>query len=276
MNLAIAILAVSFLPFFEARNQVANFVFDPPPEGKTVKPVLPNLIVTETCPGCNGKGELVLEEPDYGQAKGRIGPAKKTRKQCPLCNGKCKIQAFMNPSELALQVSADRAAFAAEHQGRGEIAVGEAFVPNAKHAELDKDRLKLVENAFGHPCKKCNWTGIEACKKCKGSGLVKCGNSDCKGGWAVVKTTTESSVTKSGCGVATTNIRTDCRGRNPRITGSSGGRTRRTTRKETSINVSPCSDCGRARQIVCPECGGRRAHPCSKCKGLGIKTKGSL
>ena len=158
MNLAIAILAVSFLPFFEARNQVANFVFDPPPEGKTVKPVLPNLIVTETCPGCDGKGELVLEEPDYGQAKGRIGPAKKTRKQCPLCNGKCKIQAFMNPSELALQVSADRAAFAAEHQGRGEIAVGEAFVPNAKHAELDKDRLKLVENAFGHPCKKCNWT----------------------------------------------------------------------------------------------------------------------
>ena len=92
MNLSLAIVAVSFLPFFEARNQVANFVFDPPPEGKTVKPVLPNLTVTETCPGCDGKGELVLEEPDYGQAKGRIGPAKKTRKQCPLCKGKTKIQ----------------------------------------------------------------------------------------------------------------------------------------------------------------------------------------
>ena len=77
MSLSIAIVAVSFLPFFEARNQVANFVFDSPPEGKTVKPVLPNLTVTETCPGCDGKGELVLEEPDYGQAKGRIGPARK-------------------------------------------------------------------------------------------------------------------------------------------------------------------------------------------------------
>ena len=92
----------------------------------------------------------------------------------------------MNPSELALQVAADRAAFAAEHQGRGEIAVGDAFVPNAKHAELGKDRLKLVEEAFGHPCKKCNWTGLEPCKKCSGNGLVKCTNSDCKGGWAVV------------------------------------------------------------------------------------------
>ena len=133
MNLSIAILAVSFLPFFEARNQVANFVFNPPPEGKTVKPVLPNLTVTEKCPGCDGKGEIVLEEPDYGQAKGRLGAAKKTRKQCPLCNGKGKIQSFMNPSELALQVASDRAAFAAEHQGRGEIAVGDAFVPNAKY-----------------------------------------------------------------------------------------------------------------------------------------------
>ena len=157
MNISIAIIAVSFLPFFEARNQVANFVFDPPPEGKTVKPTLPNLTVTETCPGCDGKGELVLEEPDYGQAKGRLGPAKKTRKQCPLCNGKGKRQAFMNPSELALQVSADRAAFAAEHQGRGEIAVGDAFVPNAKYSELGKDRLSswkrpldtLARNATG-------------------------------------------------------------------------------------------------------------------------------
>ena len=256
MNLSLAILAVSFLPFFEARNQVANFVFDPPPEGTTVKPALPNLTVTETCPGCEGKGELVLEEPDYGQAKGRLGAAKKTRKQCPLCNGKGKIQAFMNPSELALQVASDRAAFAAEHQGHGEIAVGDAFVPNAKYAELGKDRLKLVEEAFGHPC-----------KKCKGNGLVKCTNSDCKGGWAVVKTTTESSVRKSGN--SSSGIRSNCGMRS-----RSGSRS--TVRKETKINVSPCPVCGGAKQLVCPECGGRRAHPCSKCGGLGIKTKGSL
>ena len=245
MNLSIAIIAVSFLPFFEARNQVANFVIDPPPEGKSVKPALPNLSVTETCPGCDGKGELVLEEPDYGQAKGRLGPAKKTRKK-----------------------SADRAAFAAEHQGRGEIAVGDAFVPNAKYAELGKDRLKLVEEAFGHPCKKCNWTGLEPCKKCSGNGLIKCTNSDCKGGWAVVKTTTESSVRKSGS--SSNGIRSN----NGGLRSRSGSRS--TVRKETKINVSPCPVCGGAKQLACPDCGGRRAHPCSKCGGLGIKTKGSL
>ena len=268
VNLSIAIVAVSFLPFFEARNQVANFVIDPPPEGKSVKPALPNLTVTETCPGCDGKGELVLEEPDYGQAKGRLGPAKKTRKKCPLCGGRGKMQAFMNPSSLALQVASDRAAFAAEHQGRGEIAVGEAFVPNEKYNSLDKERLKLVEAAFGHPCKKCNWTGLEPCRKCSGSGLVKCSNSDCKGGWAVVKTTTESSVRKSGS--SSNGIRSN----NGGLRSRSGSRS--TVRKETKINVSPCPVCGGAKQLSCPDCGGRRAHPCPKCNGLGIKTKGSL
>lgn len=267
MNMTIAILAVSFLPFFEARNKVANFVIDPPSEGTSVKPTLPDLMVTETCPACEGKGELVLEEPDYGQSKGRLGPAKKTRKQCPLCNGKGKTKAFMDPSELALQVAADRAAFAAEHQGRGEIAVGEAFVPNAKYDGLGKKRLKLVEEAFGHPCKNCNWTGLEPCKKCGGKGLVKCTNSDCKGGWAVVKTMTESSVRKTGS--SSNGIRS-----NGGMRSRSGSRS--TVRKETKINVSPCPECGGARQLVCPECGGRRAHPCSKCKGLGTKTKGPL
>lgn len=263
----IVLIAISFLPFFEVRNQVANFVITPPPEGTSVKPELPSLVVRDTCPGCEGKGELVLEEPDYGQAKGRLGPARKVRKKCPLCDGKGKVQAFMDPAALALQVAADRAAFAAEHQGRGEIAVGEAFVPNGKYGELGKEQLKLVENAFGHPCKKCNWTGIEACKKCGGKGLVRCSNSDCKGGWQVVKTTTESSVTRSGS--SSSGMRSSGGFR------SSGG-SRRTSRKETKVNVSPCPICGGARFTVCPDCGGRRAHPCPKCNGLGIKTKGSL
>ena len=267
VNFLSVIVAVSFLPFFEARNQVANFVITPPPEGTSVKPELPDLVVREKCPACEGKGELVLEEPDYGQAKGRIGPARKVKKQCQLCGGKGRIQAFMNPAELAMQVSSDRAAFAAEHQGRGEIAVGEAFVPNAKYEEIGKERRKLVEDAFGHPCKKCNWTGIEACKKCHGNGTLRCTNTDCKGGWQVVKTTTESSVSKSGS--SSGGIRSNGGFR------SSGG-SRRTTRKETKVNVSPCPVCGGTKFIVCPECGGRRAHPCSKCNGLGIKTKGSL
>ncbi len=265
MNFLAAILAVSFLQFFEARNQVANFVIDPPPEGSSVTPELPNLVVIDKCPGCDGKGKLVLEEPDYGQSKGRLGPGKKVRKKCPLCKGKGKIKAFMNPSELALQLAEDRAAFAAEHQGRGEIAVGEAFIPNGKYDGLSKERLKLVENAFGHPCKKCNWTGIEACRKCKGKGLIPCTNSDYKGGWQVVKTTTESSYSKSGG-----SSRSCCGGFR-----SSGG-SRRATRRETKINVSVCPTCGGTKFLICPECGGRRAHPCKKCNGLGIKKKGSL
>lgn len=266
MTIAAALLAISFLQFFEARNQVANFVITPPPEGTSVKPELPDLVVRDKCPGCEGKGDLVLEEPDYGQSKGRLGPPKKVKKPCPLCNGKGKIQAFMNPSELTLQIATDRAAFAAEHQGRGEIPVGEAFVPNAKYSELSKEQRKLVAEAFGHPCKKCNWTGLEPCKKCGGNGMVRCTNSDCKGGWQVVKTTTESSISKSGGSLG------GCR--------SSGGfrssGSRRTSRKESNVNVSPCPVCGGARFTVCPDCGGRRANPCTKCNGLGIKKKGSL
>ena len=93
MNFLSVIVAVSFLPFFEARNQVANFLITPPPEGTSVKPELPDLVVREKCPACEGKGELVLEEPDYGQAKGRLGPARKVKKQCQLCGGKGRIQA---------------------------------------------------------------------------------------------------------------------------------------------------------------------------------------
>ena len=263
----IALIAISFLPFFEAKNQVANFIISPPPEGTSVKPELPNLVVRDTCPGCGGKGQIVIEEPDHGQFKDRLSMPRKTKTPCPLCGGKGKVQAFMNPTELMLQIAADRNAFAAEHQGRGEIAVGEAFVPNAKYSEIDKERRKLVENAFGHPCKKCNWTGIEACRKCGGKGMVGCPNSDCKGGWTVMSTTTESSMTKSGS--SSSGLRSNGGFR-------SSGCSRRTSRKETKVNVSPCPTCGGASFTVCPDCGGRRAHPCPKCNGLGIKTKGSL
>ena len=268
MNILTALLAVSFLEFFETRNQVANFVIDPPPEGTSVKVEKPQLTVRDRCPGCEGKGQLVMVEPDFGQSKGRLGSAKKVKKECPLCNGRGKIESFMNPNELSLQVSKDLEAFAAAHQGKGEIRVGEAFVPNARHRELseakDKERLKLVEEAFGHPCKKCTWTGLEACKKCKGQGVIACDNSDCKGGWAVVKTTTEKTTVKSG-------------GSSGGIRGGfrSGGGSRRSSTKETTVNVSPCPVCGGTKFIVCPECSGHRAHPCSKCNGLGIKMKGA-
>lgn len=265
MNIPFFILALSFLPFFEARNQVANFVYAPPADGTSVKPERPSLIVRDTCPGCEGEGRLVLVEPNHGQANGRLGGGKKIRKECPLCRGSKKIEAFMNPAELSLQVAKDRVAFAAEHQGKGDIAVGEAFVPNAKYRELDKATLKLVDEAFGDPCRKCNWTGLEACRECHGNGTVKCTNSDCKGGWAVVKTTTEKTVTKSGGSSGSFGSRGGFR--------SSGG-SRRTHRKETTVNVSPCPTCGGAKFLPCHECSGRRAHPCKKCNGLGVKVKG--
>ena len=123
------------------------------------------------------------------------------------------------------------------------MAVGEAFVPRAMYDEIDKAQRKLVEEAFGHPCKKCNWTGLEPCKKCKGTGTIDCTQkSDCKGGWQVVY----------------------------------GGDSRRSTRKDAKVTVSICPVCGGANALVCPECEGRRALPCSKCNGLGIKKKGSL
>ena len=244
MNVLAAILAVSFLQFFEARNQVANFVITPPPDGASVSPEIPDLMVKENCPHCGGKGELVLEEPDYGQFKGRIGKARKTHKlPCKICDGKGKIKAFADQKDLMHQVAADYAAFAARHQSAGDMAIGEAFVPRAKYDEIDKAQRKLVDEAFGHPCKKCNWTGIEACKKCTGKGTIECTQkADCKRGWQVVN----------------------------------NGGSRRTTRKDANVSVSPCPVCGGANALICPECDGRRAQPCSKCNGLGIKKKGSL
>lgn len=265
MNVLPLLLAVSFLDFFEARNQIANFIITPPANGQVVQAEKPKLFVRETCPGCNGEGKLILKEPDFGQSKGRMGISRKTTKTCPLCQGKKAIEAFVNPNDLALQVSKDLTTFASRHQGKGEIAVGGAFIPNDKYDTLDKDHRKLIEETFGHPCKKCNWTGLEACKKCSGRGIIPCSNNDCKGGWAVVTTTTEKTVVKSG-------------GNSNNYSGGgyrSHNNSRRTSVKETKVNVSPCPVCGGAKFIPCPECSGRRAAPCKKCNGLGIKVKGS-
>ena len=263
----IALIALSFLPYFEARNQIANFVVKPPPDGVTVKSEKPDLVVRSKCPACEGRGELVLEEPDFGQAKGRLGGGKKTRRKCPICRGAGKTESFMNPAELTVQVARDREQFRSDHQGRGEIAVGEAFVPNATYAELDRKTLKLVEDAYGKPCNKCNWTGIEACRKCSGQGLIPCTESDCKGGFLVTKTTTERTRTSSGGNSFGGGNRGGMR--------SSGSR--RTSFKETKVTVQECPTCGGSKYIVCPECGGRKAHPCKRCSGLGTKQKaGSL
>ena len=260
MNMLAAILAVSFLPYFEARNQVANFVLAPPEAGQEVKPEKPDLRVREKCHVCDGKGDFIVEEPDYGQRAGRIGSAKKTKVKCPVCSGRGKRESYMSPAELTRTVAADREAFAAEHQSKGDIPTGQAFVPNSVYKSADKKMLKLVEEAYGKPCAKCSWTGIEACTKCHGRGLIPCTEKDCKAGFLVTKTTTEKTRTRSGG-----------------ASGSSGMRmrssSRRSSTKETKVTVQICPTCGGAKELLCPECGGMKAHPCKKCSGLGIKQK---
>lgn len=267
MNAAMLALAVSFLQFFEARNTIANYVYAPPPEGaEPVKCERPQLVKAQTCPACEGNGFLVLQEPNFGQANGRIGAARKTKAKCPVCKGAGKFESYVSPTELTAQVARDREQFASAHQGKGDIAVGQAFVPNAAYSQLEKDRrrLKLVEEAYGKPCPKCRWTGIEQCRKCHGEGVLKCDEPDCKGGWLVTKTTTERSHTSSGSSM---------RGSGMHSSGS-----RRSSTKQTTVNVQVCPKCGGAKMLVCPECGGMKAKPCKSCSGLGVKSKagGSL
>lgn len=266
MNVTVLILAISFLPFFEARNQAANFIIHPPEEGVTVKPEKPDLTGFTICPACEGKKSLLLEEPDFGQNGGRLGGAKKTKKTCPLCDGQGKFPSFMDPADVTIQIAQDHEKFVAEHRGKGEISVGEAFVPNEDFDNLGKDKKKLVEEAFGKACAKCHWSGIEACKKCSGKGYLPCTEDDCKGGFLVTKTTTEKTRRSSG------GMNNNSYNRNSGFRNSSGSRSR--TVKETKTTVLLCPTCKGGKFILCPECNGRKAQPCKKCKGLGIKQKG--
>ncbi len=265
MTLLPILLAVSFLNYFEDRNKVANFVIEPPQEGQEVKPEKPDLMIRMKCPACAGEGELRLEEPNFGQANGRLGGARKIRKTCPLCKGYKRVEGFMPPADLTIQVARDREEFASRHQAKGEIPVGQAFVPNAIYETLDKKKIRLVEAAYGRSCKKCNWTGLEACKGCRGDGLVKCSEDECKGGFLVTKTTIEKTRTRSGSSFSNGNC--------SRSRSGIGSGSRRTSYKETKVTVQVCPTCGGGKQVVCPECGGRRAHPCKKCSGLGIQQK---
>ena len=266
MNTPVLILALSFLPFFEAQNQAANYIIEPPAEGAEARPEKPDMTGYTTCPSCNGRKELLLEEPDFGQNEGRLGGARKTKRKCPLCRGEGRFASFMDPSDIVLQIARDHDAFVAEHRGKGEISVGEAFVPNAAYDTLDKNRKKLIEEAFGKPCTKCNWSGIEACRKCSGKGVQPCPEHDCRNGFLVTKTTTEKTRRSSG---GTSNGGYN---RNSGYRSSSGSRSK--TIKETKTTVLLCPTCNGGKFILCPDCNGRKAHPCKKCNGTGTKKKG--
>lgn len=262
MTIVSILLAVSFLDFFEARNTAANFVHTPPKNGEAVEIVRPSCETRAKCPACKGERQLVLEEPNFGQANGRLGGAKKRKSDCPVCGGNGFLKSFVNPAELKLSVAQDRERFAADHLRRGEIAIGEAFVPKDAYDRMSREERKLVEDAFPAPCPKCCWTGLEPCRKCSGNGTLACPEKDCKGGFLVTKTTTERTHTSSGGGSFGSHR------------GSIGSRGRRTVHKETKVTVTVCPTCSGANMIRCPDCLGRRAHPCAKCNGTGIKRKG--
>ena len=261
MTGTIVAAVVSFLPFFEAKNKAANFIISPPPEGAVEAKTFtrPTLMVVEKCPICDGAGEIVLHEQNFGQASGRIGNLGSRRLKCDACRGAKRIERYIDLTDLAAQVAMDREKFEAAHLAKGDIPVGEAFVPRDSYNDRDK-RLKLVEKSFGKACRNCNWTGVEACKKCSGQGVRDCPNKDCKGGWAVTTTTTSFSRSKSGGSNRTSYSR-----------GFNSGSSRRYTRKETKLSVQVCPDCGGAGRILCPDCGGKRAAPCRKCQGLGSR-----
>lgn len=255
------LIAISFLQFFEDRNTMANFVLVPPLEGEEVTIVRPDLSVVEKCPACKGAGKLKLEEPNYGQANGRLGSGRRITKECPICKGGGRLDSFLDPATLQTQIAKDREEFASKHQGKGEIAVGEAFVPNEVYREAKRKDLKLVEQAYGAPCKKCMWTGLALCSACKGQGIMPCPSKDCKNGWDVTEKTTSYTRTSSGGGTIGGTHNSGFRRSN----------SRRTTRKETKITVTLCTICGGAAHVKCPTCGGRRYNVCPTCKGTGLK-----
>lgn len=259
----VGVLAISFLPFFESRNEIALYIINPPTNtSSSAKIERPELITIDKCPGCDGAGKLKLEEPDFGQNKGRIGgKGRRINKECPLCRGGGKIKSFINPANVAMQLSNDYNTFSSRHQSKGDIAVGNAYIPHDAYEKLDKKKLKLIENAYGNPCKTCKWTGIEACKKCDGEGIVKCTESDCKDGWTVTEKTSSYTRTSSGGSFGGYGNRSR----------SSGNR--RVSVKETKIVVNVCTTCGGTDFVRCPACMGMRAHPCKRCGGTGMKSK---
>ncbi len=259
------LFAASFLQFFEGRNVAANCIIEPPPDGEVWgETAKPELAAHEKCPACDGKGELKLIEPELGQYNGRIGGRTRKTVKCPLCKGSRRVEAYPDPDRLAAEVASERERFAAAHLAKGDIPVGDAFIPREKYEELSdkknkagREKLKLIKETYGEGCAKCGWTGLTACRKCDGKGFVKCTNPDCKDGWAVTKTV--SSCSKSSSGRSSSSWRSSC--------------SRRTTRKEERISVNVCPICEGAAIIRCEECGGMRAEPCKRCKGAGFTKK---
>lgn len=261
MTASSLLLAISFLPFFEAKNVAVNNIIDPDQNIEVNENDFkkPELLIRDKCPACKAAGIIVIEEKNFGQfSTYRLERPKKIKQKCPFCMGSRYIEAFYNPTELKILIARDRSKFEADHLAKGEVPVGKAFIPKENHGKIDRKMIKVLKEAYGEPCRTCHWLGIAPCKECDGNGHKPCPNNDCKNGWMV--TQTESSYTKTSSG-----------GSLSRGSYNRSGTSRRITRKKTNVNVQICPECSGIGMIKCPECNGRRAQPCRKCNGLGTK-----
>ena len=191
-----------------------------------------------------------------------MNKGKTNRKTCPVCGGKRSWRAYVAPAVLAEMVAKARTTFVATHQGKGDVAVGQAFVPREIHDSADRKQLKMAEDAYGKPCNSCNWTGLAECKACKGTGIVKCSDKDCKEGWIVTTTTSSTSTTPDN--------------RRDRTRNSSGFRHtshHRSRTVRTTVTVTECPTCQGAAMSICRQCQGMRASSCQKCRGAGFRQR---
>ncbi len=170
MTASAFLLAVSFLPFFEAKNASLQQFWGG--EASLSPAVRPELTERVKCPICAGKGIILTEEKTPKKNPRRLGENIRKRVPCEACGGKKWVEAYVQG--LTFSVARDREQFAAAHLAQGDVPVGQAFVPQEAYARIKNDRkiLKLIENAYGKPCSTCFWTGIESCKKCDGTGVV--------------------------------------------------------------------------------------------------------
>lgn len=259
MNLCL-ILAASFLSFFEARNTIARYAIEPPTDTNSiVRAERPSVFAEETCECCRGAGEVKLQEPDFGQNDGSLSSARIYRKTCPICKGKGRRAVYQNPDTLKAEIAANRQEFENNHRQLGEIALGEAFVPNDLYAKLDRKQMKLIEEGYGKPCT-CLWSGLEACRHCHGKGYEPCRAKDCENGFVVMRHTASETNTRSGS--------SSLRSSSFRSTGNSHRSSGRTT-----ITVNLCPTCQGVAQVICSECSGQRAAPCRRCHGTGEKRR---
>ena len=233
--LALGAAPLDYSQYFESLNALALCQLGLPPPAVSVP--APSREYLRPCPACGGKGELALQEPNFGQRDGRLGKGRIHRRRCPLCDGRRNLRAYLLEATLVKGAADGYAAFSASHLARGDIKTGYAFVPREIFSSASRHDLKRVESAFQKPCPKCKWTGLDWCKHCDGNGFRPCKNKDCRGGWDVERHKKHS----------------------------------RHGHARDIVEVELCDECEGAALRLCSHCDGRGAKPCHHCGGTGVK-----